>query len=358
MRVVLDTCIFVNDYQMRKKPFRILLYSLCKGMHTLHLPQTVVKEVKNKHREELNGFKGKDISRVMKVIKRTGTIKDTSEQTIAAEIEEYVSRLESQIQRFGVSVGSSTCISADEIINASMQRTKPMSGSDRGVRDMDIWHYALDLAIKNGSSVAFVTANSNDFLDKSGAQFHPDLLADMSERSLSKDAILPFNNLASFVSKEVEPHLSKDEQELLCHDWDILSAIEETLDSKLKGYRPPDPDVIGLSSECQNIIVQSVEKLRNPHIEQNIKESDTAFLLHLQATVDFSVTFFENKYVGNPYMPSDRDYETVPDNAVMPVRVNMRVSIDASSRSVSSLEIVGCEPDDGRKHTSVNYIFG
>jgi rRNA-processing protein FCF1 len=212
--VVVDTCIFAEDYHLRTTLLRLLIEHCSTAGHQLVIPEVVVRELVNRYREGVEERRSKLLNAAKAVKDLTGREfpVDYSADHLQADIRVYDHELRNAIADHGGRIHPMPNTSHDALISRDLARRKPFSQTGKGYRDALIWENILELA-GAGHDIAFITANKDDFAEKD-LSLHHDLQKDLEDRGIGATRVVLYATLKSFLDQHVIIALPKPHQEL------------------------------------------------------------------------------------------------------------------------------------------------
>lgn len=201
----IDTNIFFNNWYLRSPNFSVLANYLGNSGATMLLSEVVQQEVEAKfkaEREKLLKSLAVDLRRVA----------DFQHEPVSLEtpaLDGDFNFLKVVERRFeNVDVIAVDAVTCRDLVPRAINATRPFREGEKGFRDTLIWMsllaYLKKLSQRN-LRLLLVTANSNDFFDKSpdGAVLHSDLRKDLMEHGLKVD-IVPYTSVKSLIEQEVD----------------------------------------------------------------------------------------------------------------------------------------------------------
>ncbi|MBR9800853.1 DUF4935 domain-containing protein [bacterium] len=211
MIVVLDTTETYQDFRLNNANFELLRTYLYRTSSTLVVPRIVFEETINHYRNELK----KAASECKRGIKKIQKMTDGSIRPVNIDLEEtvqeYRTYLEEQVCQLRGEIVDYNGIDVSSIVARALARRKPFdSNGQKGFRDAVLWESVLSLLCReneNSTDIALISHNSSDF--GSDEVLASDLMHDCEAAGKSSDCVRLFHGLASFITKEVKPHLEK-----------------------------------------------------------------------------------------------------------------------------------------------------
>lgn len=210
--IVLDSNVIIADYWLRSPSF-VLLHDFVKRTGAkLVVPQIVVEEVINHHREDFDTVKSQ-----MQTAHRTATrllrnLPSLSGQIVALnrqnKRDQYSSFLPAELKRVGAHVMDYHDIPHKDIVTRDLKRTRPFQQSGTGYRDALVWETVIRHYVKKGAVTVFITDNVKDFCDGKGkGELHEDLKKEVQATGASENEFKVFRDLIQFTDSLVVPYL-------------------------------------------------------------------------------------------------------------------------------------------------------
>lgn len=205
LMVFIDTSIFFNNWYLRSPNFAVLANYLGNTGATLLLPDVVQYEVEAKfvaERERLARALSDDL-------RRAADYQNKPVAIAAPSLSDEYNFFDVVAQRFeNVKAISTDSISVRDLVPRAISAKRPFREGEKGFRDTLIWMSILAHLKDGGHSnmkLMFVTANSNDFFERSSADaaLHPDLRNDLAEYQLTVD-IVPYPSVKSLIAAEID----------------------------------------------------------------------------------------------------------------------------------------------------------
>ncbi len=362
MRVVLDSNVICRDFPLVGSTFRVFFDGLARAGHSLHVPQVVIDEVLNKYPEELRKVK-KSLDEARRVM---GEIESPfTNATIEELVEAYRDMLLSRFEEVRTTIMDYPDVPHEAVVQRALNRRKPFAPSGRGYRDTLIWETVVDLAERPGEPIAFISEDK-DFLHGEG-NLHPDLVADMEERGLQPDRIVPFASLEGFVHEHIKPtmealeHILRQLAEGRYPELDLAEEIAIRLPDII-GHREWEPDELGFPWEFESPTVSSVQDVQNIHVLDVRELFSGEFLIRAEADADceFDVFVYKPDYFAMsdeeaPYI-CDRDWNRhyFRASASTWVHIEVEMTFDPDLARVTSMQLLymGKEPEQQSDQTA------
>lgn len=207
MRVVLDTTALFGDLQLGSARSRVLLEGARALDYQVLVPAPVVEELRRQHREEVSKLLDEITGRTRKlsqlvdssVLPKAKPLLDTE---LFAEIDRLVARLH---KKTNLVVPPYPKVDHEKLAARAVHRKKPFQEKGRGYLDALIWFSVIEAMQGSKDPVAFVSANSDDFVEE--GSLHPDLIADVEAEGLDRNRLSWFKTVDQFNAQHVLPHL-------------------------------------------------------------------------------------------------------------------------------------------------------
>lgn len=218
MYIFLDSNILYDNWQLRNVNFTVLFNYVANENATLLLSDLVIQETENNRRKKFEA----SLTTIKKELKAMGHYNEDEPDYDLDRLQQVydlkqilATKLgDAQIEYFGYDE-----ITQSTTVARALKPLRPFREEEKGYRDTLIWlsflKYLADRKIKE--DVIFISANSNDFYNKSKAAFHVDLAKDIEEYGVTCN-IIPYNSLAEFVSANID----KDEHALVKSDLYVV----------------------------------------------------------------------------------------------------------------------------------------
>ena len=303
MIIILDTNIFVRDFRMEGKDFRLFFDGFEKIESYLCIPAIVIDEVENKFREELIlqlEQLNKPLRKLERLLNRPVNM-DINQDQLQVECKNYHDYFLMKLLRIGIIQLAYPDTPHEEVVKRALERRRPFdSKGGAGYRDFLIWNNIMEAAQHYETLVVFITQNTTDFMESDKP--HHDLLADLEAKQISLDKISFCNGLDSFNSKYILPELTKLEVlkaqfdsgtalDFNLHDWLSRNIIELIGDEVIKEVGA------GLEADCGTVYAKLK---RTPDIKvedvRRMISGDIYVQLWTSIDMDLSVTIYWEDY--------------------------------------------------------------
>lgn len=256
MDIFLDTNIIYNNWHFQSASFQYLLRFIRNEDHTLILSDVVIKEVENKHNQELvKAMKNLEeaINDLYKLTTIRGNI-DKEQFNIQYNLVELINDMDINYR-----VLSCDNIPQLSIVDRAIKGTRPFQENEKGYRDTLIWISILNHYQSNDSEneIVFICENKNDFYDvnqRRDVSFHPSLFEELSAINNGK-VITPYLGISSFIESKVD----KNEHAIDRNNFE--NEISDYIESESEEY------ILNLSSEdCISLLFQAGIHLHLSHL--------------------------------------------------------------------------------------------
>jgi len=322
LKVILDSNTIIADFAMSSPSFIIILSSSRKGEIELIIPEIVIDEVLNKHRQRLEKSAA-DIKTEIGKFNKLGNTNFTnplSPEIVKETCEAYELRLQEIIENNKIVVLSYPETPHKFLARKAMQIKKPFQANEKGYRDCLIWENVKSL-ISNADSeiilspqVCFVTANHKDFLDEYG-KIHVDLANELDDQEFRRDAISIYENLHIF--NETFTKLNLEHAQLVegrLRDkefWEVKlkTQLDDLLAEVLIG------DQFGnWSSDYSDVddgpIIEEISEIEYKYEKLLVKELvGTEYVVDVKAHLHLGIEVFIDKH--DYYSSRNKDYKLI-----------------------------------------------
>lgn len=208
MRIVLDAnAICHRDWLLSGPSFALLERAVQQGEISLFVPEIVVEEVKNKHREHLEKRSeefqgsGRDINQLLEAADRF----QLPVIDIDAAQSSYERRLDQRLRELGAQRPGYAEIPHQRLVERDLSRKRPFQESGRGYRDALLWETLITTIANPETTTILVTANWRDFCGEKGGGLHPDLLADLASHELAENAVTVLMTVDALADRHIKP---------------------------------------------------------------------------------------------------------------------------------------------------------
>lgn len=294
MILCIDSSVLVEgDWRLQGSTAEALLAASARGTLTIVVPEIVIREVANKHRElePLTLEKYRRIASKVRALQGADALKAAP----LAVSTNYESTLRARLEASRVSVVPFPEISHEDVVARALVRKRPFDRAGRtGYRDALIWENVLQLAER--APVVFAAANPRDFAsDSDGDRLHEDLVDDLRAAGLSDDRVRLSDSLDAAASLLLES--AQDVLELLNQKLAEDRAFETDLNEQLEAavafpLMADEDDVdVELPSEVEelehDIVSMELEELTGlgaPSFDEAWKLTDDEFTVAIETS--------------------------------------------------------------------------
>lgn len=347
--VVLDTNVFVADFQMAGTAFSMLLTHSSRVGHKTYVPEVVFDEVVNKFREQVSKSR-ENIEKELRFIQRISGAGLRTPLGIRKQNEilgEYETDLYHMLIATDVSIWPYPDASHKNLVGRALNRMRPFSENGKGYRDSLVWESVKEIAMESDDQpVILVTGNTTHFCDESEL-LHPDLSGDISCSGIETYIkIVP--SLQSFIQEYVMPGLEKLDgirEQLIQNQYPGLSlgaAVEDMVVKQFKDQQFP-PSMMALPREYGEALVYHLIETTNIDVADVRRYDDDSIWVTAVCDVRCLVSFLINKafyytippgespYIWNP----DYDTEHVAGASEKCVRVRLSFILNEKSHEIA-----------------------
>lgn len=223
MKVVFDTNVIFNDWELRKPNLQLL----CKYVelsHDLHIiiPDAVFQEAVTLFRKKVSEHfndAAKAVSSLRGLLPCSHELPvfQPADQASNAATVEYAKRLRMRIDEIG-RMPTHEDIPQQGVLSRCLSRRRPFKESGIGYGDALIWEVILRKVVTKDEVTFLVTTNHKDFAKDKGYELHRDLVCDLEDRGLPTDRVQLIDSVESLVAEHVKPHL---------HSTDAVPGLKE-----------------------------------------------------------------------------------------------------------------------------------
>lgn len=213
IHVVLDsTEIVARKFRLDGAHIAVLERAIALKKIKLFVPQIVIEETLNKHREYVSDAKTK----VSKAVNEMNLLLDDAkkhhlkETNIDDASQQFRNRFENRLDALAAERPRYDNVPQSETVLRDLQRRRPFRDFDKGskgYRDALIWETIIHNVMTKDGFTVFITQNISDFCDvtsPSRFDLHPDLREDLINMGLDPNRIEVFPTIQSFVEKRVK----------------------------------------------------------------------------------------------------------------------------------------------------------
>ena len=363
MKVILDSSVFIRDFQMDSPSFRTFLSQHAIVGHQFIMLEIVRDEVLNKYKELLFEQKCKIDSGIKDIRSKTGTdlAFPIADEDIAQMVAEYERHLHELLRQFKATILGYPSVPHKKIVDRALQRKKPFdSNGQKGYRDVLIWELILELISREPSEVAFVSQNPRDFADNSNV-LHQDLRNDISALNNDNISVIYYPNLDSFVSEEITPRLEVlgDITAQLLGDgykgFDLLTFTSSQLYKfiETQELNPTDIDLPRSFETLQIGYIEDVSEIDNVAV-YSLPEDDLLVVYEGLVSASFSFFIEHHEYLSlhddllekiEVWEPDWNDYYRLCHIAMDEVILEIKLVLNRENAIVKSVELVNISLD-------------
>lgn len=246
MNIVLDTNIFVQDFLMTSRKFKILFDYLKKTNSKIIIPEIVYKEIAAVYKRELT-------EKSLKFIKAKETL---GRSLVDASVPDYMIDVTDEVRKYLIFLKNKLGISDTDIfpykdiylknaLDRAIQYIKPCSESREEFCDTILWLTILDIAgTTNEKELVFISNNIKDFASDS-RHLHPTLVRDAEDKGLTiryYSSLNDFNEDLGIESISFAKYLVLDENIKAVND-EVIDVLQHEKHRLLewvgqKGHKP------------------------------------------------------------------------------------------------------------------------
>jgi len=320
--VIMDTNIYVKNFNMGHGHFSYLRDSLNKLNLVWGLPEIVFDEVIGKYKNKIVELNS-NIKLNNKEIKKLIDDDEITQKQI--DEEKVYNEYKTELKRLFENTVNMTMLSYPqkkhrEIADRAIRKQKPFKESGVGYRDTLLWETILSVLVSEKyANILFVTNDKKDFFDrkeKNKDKLHPELISDINDLNLDIGKIEVFNSLFYLLKKYIQPKLtdlSKIKSKLEKDKYIILkeelsNVLSENLTHETINVEMPDSN----SPECYIRYIDSitideiinVNRLNNERILIEVKTN-------VQADFEYYVDkweIYQTEYGEKEYIIDDSDW--------------------------------------------------
>lgn len=248
MKIVLDTNIYRKDFLLSSRKFEMLIDYISKTDTKIIVPQIVYQELEGlyarelkKHLNSIDNSRG-GLSRLL--IEETIPEIELNVEEVKLKYMEYF-RSKLNLQNDDIIPYKNEYL--PEIINRSIEGTRPSSINKKEFKDTIIWLTIIDVALGLADkTISFISANTKDFAGRD-RNLHADLRSDAEAKGIS---VQYFSSLDDFLKEKAESIV------FVSKEW-ILSALR--------------------TEALEEILVQDMERRGTVILENWLSRKDASF---------------------------------------------------------------------------------
>jgi hypothetical protein len=297
VNIVLDANIICADLPLQGIAFRVFLGGLPRTGAACHVPAVVVDEVLAKYRRELIDARKKleQANRGWRHLTESELCPEITDAAITRETEAYRQRLQRRFADAGIAILPYPSVPHEDLVRRAVERRKPFRESGTGYRDALIWESALALFARDSSPLLLVTDNAHDFGE--GPVPHPDLVADLTARSLPETGVRVVRSLQDLNSELILPRLRQlDElasqiRASTCETFSLREWIDRELQALLE-YSDWDTALVGLDPGSATVGIGGLSPRGAPVVDDLRLLPNGDMVLAANADMSGDVTVF------------------------------------------------------------------
>jgi len=359
MKIVLDTNIIFDHWQLDGPNFLVLEKLIRLNKCKLIIPEIVFLEVMNKYRQVLLD-RTKAVDDLNKLISNED--KRIQYPDVDQLCREYEDSLVKRLEDLQAEIPSHTDIPHDDIVSRSLARRRPFSKSeksDKGYRDTLLWEVILRKVANPDTTTFFITNNTTDFGTSSNEhQFHSDLLEDIRLRGLPEGSVCMYTNLKQWISDNGLPCLEKFAKEVAedLKDGEYKSfSLRTWFNSNRKHFvtalNEQIQEILSTWYELEDPTVGYIEDPESINIEEVATIDENTVYITAEALAEVSVDALIYKW---DYDPLSRKYPIVLVDSdwnesyvfaamAMALPIKFSAVFDIFSEKINSFEIDNIE---------------
>lgn len=282
--VVLDSTAIVADLSLEGIQFRILFAGARRHGLRVAMPAVVHAEVhrhfESKRDEVLERLRSahRDLKRVVGEV-RALPDPELDISRLGRAVDFYEGRIE---------ILPYPSVPHHVLVARDLGMRKPFRADGRGYRDALVWHSVLDLLRETKARIAFVSANTQDFVQNEA--LHPDLDADLTNGSHEAQRVQWFKSVEQFNDRHIVASLPRvdlmrfDVEQRRFPAFDLHAWLTANLKDRV-----PAPDLWGVMTEETEGHVVRISNWQTTDVRvHDVRELATP-LYSLRATVSARV---------------------------------------------------------------------
>lgn len=307
MRIVIDSNIIYEDFQMDGSKFRLLFDALNKTGDLLYIPQIVIDEVKTIYAEDIGGHKNRADKLISKIERMTNKelhhiITDEFIQDAITSYDHTLSRI---LRHQAVEILDYPEISHQGVVERISSRKKPFGKSDKGYRDFLIWQNIISLAKQYNETIAFISKDIKAFgkkgkKDEAGDKhcLHSDLVDDLKLHDLKVDSVVLYDDLKIFLDDHIMPEmdvLKEISNLLLSGEYKGLRLQSDTVRDQISDLLigiETSPESIGFPSKYENPTITYVDAFNDIEAIEVRKSPSGELWIEVELYANCSFDFF------------------------------------------------------------------
>jgi len=315
MLIFIDSNIFFNNWYLKSPLFELLANYVSNECATVLISEVVCEEVNAKfHSERESAAK-----ELFKAAQRATTFESNPKPAVVtAQEEKYDFRVILEGRFENLTVVPYDTVPHSQLVTRAVNSVRPFRENEKGYRDSLMWLSLIEYlkaghSNRDGSELAFINANVNDFFQKAptGFKLHADLETDLSKAGLS-GKFRPFTSLKAFADEEIDKVLHSVRHEEF--EEQFGSKMEELAANAAINYLqqmslPATQEFLedaDLPRRCTRAIrkfaVEDYEGVEDPKVLHFSKLSDESLYVNYQfhlLTVGYTVEVSPEDYLAN-----------------------------------------------------------
>jgi len=350
MRIVVDTNIICQDYNLNGNGFRLLLDSLETIPAKLYVPEIVVDEAVNLYREDLEQLLQSLEGSAAKINALTGRQSMHFEKPNPKnEANSYRRQLMSRIDSVNGVMIPYPEISHKQVVERDLARKKPFKRNGSGYRDLLIWECIKSLLVLGSEEVVFISANTKDF------GLGPLVDIDLQIEILNPSRLQVFRNLKDFNEAYVFPNLRMLDdfkarlQAEAVDSFDIRKWLKENLLKMLYDYDFAT-EVAGIPTEVGRVRATEIITLEDISVQavRELESKDKLVEAIVSVKMNFSIDvnwadYLQNDEVRERIRKGHKPVNNFPANVAEKITAKIEFIIDAKTNAVTSQELARME---------------
>lgn len=323
MLVILDTNIVLQDPLFRQ-PSTAVFFAAVEALGAqVVLPEVVYREALRKCGDILRGVTDRAASN-SKEARRFGVeLEPPPSEFLQSGLRQYEEHLQARLSELNIDRAPIPRVEHEVVLERVLARRRPFQKSEAGYRDFLVWQTVLDLTQECRGIVAFISANSRDFADASGA-LHTELQDDLGA---GPGKVFLFNSLRAFVQERGSGLLETDQEVIAAlnedrlanfdfRGWVEVNADTLTRNARLEPVRlglPPEFEaaVVGLLDPIETVVAVDARHVGEAEVVVTAEFHAHAFVdgwfhhpdyVRYQTSYSFDLVDYDDEY--GPYLVS------------------------------------------------------
>lgn len=327
MEIIIDTNILYGDMQLKGPKLYRLAEKAKENKDTVYLPVVVIKEIKNKFREELEASQ-KELTAAIKDIKRKtdhDLLHPLDETLLAKMCQDFNQSFDEQVSNLGIKKILLTKEGHNELLDKAVRKKKPFSETGKGYRDALIWIAVRELAEKYAGhpsianhKIVLITANWKDFCASEKFDLHPDLIEELEDYGIDPLTVKIVKNLDDVTLYLLTPDKAvyDDVEKLIINPKFVETDLGSTITKLMMDFLPYqgfNPEEIGFPDMYESPAIDSFHedwdfKLREV---ERITQDSIGIKIDIAVTCLFDIYLFKSDYysMDDSISPSIYDYD-------------------------------------------------